>query len=162
FKHIVTQEVAYASLTAQARASLHEQLAAYLERAGEDTDRFVDLLAFHYDRSDNLPKKRHYLRRAGEAAVARFANDAAVDYLSRALDLAPADDLTERWALLWERVRVLHLMGARAAEAQNLDALDQLAEAFDDDVRRAEVGIQRVAYAEAIAAYSEGLTAARR
>src|SRR5204863_5545614 len=83
FKHIVTQEVAYASLTAQARASLHEQLAAYLEQiAGDDADRYLDLLAYHYDRSDNLPKKREYLRRASEAAAARFANDAAVDYLS--------------------------------------------------------------------------------
>ena len=72
FKHIVTQEVAYESLTAQARATLHEQLAAYLERlAGDDVDRYLDLLAFHYDRSDNLAKKRRYLRRAGSSARSR-------------------------------------------------------------------------------------------
>lgn len=162
FKHVVTQEVAYESLTAQARASLHEQLAVYLERlTGDDSDRYVDLLAFHYERSDNLSKKREYLRRAGEAAAARFANDAAVDYLARALALAPDDDLSERWTLLWARVRILHLMGVRVAEVQDLDALDALAEAFDDDVRRAEVSIQRALYAEAIAAYTDGAAAAR-
>jgi adenylate cyclase len=163
FKHIVTQEVAYESLTAQARASLHEQLAAYLEQqAGDEVERYLDLLAFHYERSDNLPKKRAYLRRAGEAAAARFANDAAINYLSRALDLAPETDLDERWALLWARVRVLHLMGVRAAEVHDLDALDVLAEEFDDDVRRAEVGIQRAEYAEAIAAYNDVATVAER
>jgi predicted ATPase len=163
FKHIVTQEVAYESLTALARASLHEQLAAYLERlAGDEAERYLDLLAYHYERSENLPKKRHYLRRAGEAAAARFANDAAVDYLSRALALAPDDDLGERWTLLWTRVRVLHLMGARAAEVQDLDALDRLAEAFDDDVCRAEVDIQRAEYAESIAAYNDVATVAER
>jgi adenylate cyclase len=163
FKHIVTQEVAYESLTAQARATLHEQLAVYLERLAEDNiDRYVDLLAYHYDRSDNLAKKREYLRRAGEAAAARFANDAAINYLSRALDLTPEADLDERWALLWARVRVLHLTGARATEVQDLDALDVLAEAFDDDVRRAQVDIQRARYAEAIAAYTDGITVAER
>src|SRR5262245_29094822 len=76
FKHIVTQEVAYQSLTAQARATLHEQLAAYLERlAGDDIDRYLDLLAYHYEHSENLAKKREYFQRAGEAAAARFAND---------------------------------------------------------------------------------------
>jgi adenylate cyclase len=163
FKHIVTQEVAYESLTAQARASLHEQLAAYMEQqAGDDIERYLDLLAYHYERSENLTKKREYLRRAGEAAAARYANDAAVDYLSRALDVTPIGDLAERWALLWARVRVLHLMGARTAEVQDLDALESLAEAFNDDMRRAEVGIQHARYAEAIAMYSEGAAIAAR
>src|SRR5262249_23590042 len=83
FKHIVTQEVAYASLTEEARAALHEQLATYLEQlAGDETDRYVDLLAYHYERSDNLAKKQEYLRRAGEAAAARYANNVAIEYLS--------------------------------------------------------------------------------
>jgi len=73
FKHIVTQEVAYASLTEEALATLHEQLAAYLEQlAGDETDRYVDLLAYHYERSDNLAKKRHYLQRARSARSPRI------------------------------------------------------------------------------------------
>src|SRR5262249_9395319 len=107
FKHIVTQEVAYASLTEEARSALHEQLAAYLEQlAGDEPDRYVDLLAYHYERSDNLPKKRHYLRRAGEAAAARYANAAAIDYLSRALELTPEIDTAERYALLGARFQI--------------------------------------------------------
>jgi hypothetical protein len=42
------------------------------------------LLAHHYWRSENLPKKREYLARAGDAAQAAYANKAAID-LFRAL-----------------------------------------------------------------------------
>jgi adenylate cyclase len=163
FKHIVTQEVAYESLTAQARASLHEQFAAYLEQlAGDDdAERYLDLLAFHYERSDNLPKKRAYLRRAGEAATARFANQAALDYLGRALDLAPEADLDERWALLLARETLYDLQGARDAQARNLAALEALAEQLDDH-RRADVAVLQARYGNAISDYSNALVTADR
>ncbi|HJZ49889.1 MAG TPA: tetratricopeptide repeat protein, partial [Roseiflexaceae bacterium] len=139
-KHIVTQEVAYASLTEEARAALHEQLATYLEQlAGDETDRYVDLLAYHYERSDNLAKKREYLRRAGEAAAARYANNVAIEYLSRALELAPEDDLAERYALLAARFQIDRLQRGDKATEEALPLMEELAEALGDDVRRAEV-----------------------
>ncbi|HEY3230778.1 MAG TPA: AAA family ATPase [Roseiflexaceae bacterium] len=144
FKHIVTQEVAYESLTAQARTALHEHLAIYLE--GLDAERHLDLLAYHYDRTANLSKRREYLRRAGEAA-ARFANVEALDYLSRALDLTPEADATERYALLLAREQVEDLQGMRAAQGQDLAALEALAESFDDDRRRAEIAALQARYA---------------
>ena len=91
FKHIVTQEVAYESLPFATRAMLHGQIAEYIERSHPQApDQQVDLLAFHYDRSENEPKKREYLLRAGEAAQGRYANAAAIDYYRRVLRLLPA------------------------------------------------------------------------
>ncbi|HET9221436.1 MAG TPA: AAA family ATPase, partial [Roseiflexaceae bacterium] len=145
FKHIITQEVAYTSLAAQARARLHEQLATYLERL--DAERYLDLLAYHYDRSDNLAKRREYLWRAGRAAEQRFANDAALDYLSRALELTPATDAVARYDLLMVREEVYDRQGARVAQAQDLDALEALAAHLDDDIRRAEIGVRRALFA---------------
>lgn len=88
FKHIVTQEVAYESLPFATRASLHEQIARYLEQHIQETgSQSLDLLAFHYGRSENLAKKREYLMKAGEAAQSTYANDAAVEYYQRALPL---------------------------------------------------------------------------
>ena len=163
FKHIVTQEVAYESLMAAARAGLHQQLAAYLEaQVGDDGNRFIELLAYHYERSDNLPKKRAYLRRAGEAAAARFANDAALAYLSRALELAPEDDLAERWALLLAREQIYDLQGARDAQAQDIRALEALAERLDDDTRRAEAALRWANHYQRISAFDEVVAAARR
>jgi class 3 adenylate cyclase/tetratricopeptide (TPR) repeat protein len=87
FKHIVTQEVTYESITYATRAVIHEQIAQQLEQAAEGRELPVDLLAFHYDRSENLPRRREYLLRAGAAAQAIYANVAAIDYYRRALPL---------------------------------------------------------------------------
>ncbi|MBU0491100.1 MAG: tetratricopeptide repeat protein [Chloroflexi bacterium] len=85
FKHLVTREVAYESLTYAARAQLHEQLARFIETL--DADHYLDLLAFHYSQSDNAAKQREYLQKAANAAQATFANEAALDYLGRLLPL---------------------------------------------------------------------------
>ncbi|GAB4191897.1 MAG: adenylate/guanylate cyclase domain-containing protein [Roseiflexaceae bacterium] len=136
FKHLVTQEVAYTSLSEDARAVLHECLAGYLERlAGDTPDLLIDLLAYHYDRSANLAKRRLYLRRAGEAAAARFANDSALDYLSRAFDLAPVDDLRERYELLLAREALADRRADRAAQQRDLALLAELAEALGEAER---------------------------
>ncbi len=108
FKHIMTQEVAYESLSLATRATLHEQLARWLE-AGNLEAPPLDLLAYHYDRSENLAKRREYLLRAGDQAQATAANEAAIDYFRRLLPLlgAPA----ERVAVLLKLGTVLELIG---------------------------------------------------
>ncbi len=88
FKNIVTQEVAYESLPYATRAMLHELIGQYIERVYADRlDQHVDLLAHHYERSENEAKKREYLLKAGAAAQANYANEAAMDYYRRALPL---------------------------------------------------------------------------
>ena len=147
FKHVVTQEVAYESLPYAIRAVLHERFARYIaQEAGGEEERFLDLLAYHYDRSGNMAKRREYLRRAGEAAAARYANDAAVDYLSHALALAPEDDLVERYDLLRAREHVYGVRGERAAQRADLDALEAVAAMLNDDERRAEVALRWCVY----------------
>ncbi|OGO37871.1 MAG: hypothetical protein A2Z03_06945 [Chloroflexi bacterium RBG_16_56_8] len=91
FKHIVTQEVTYQSLSYTTRAKLHELLAHYLEETHRDNPP-LDFLAFHYSRSENLIKKREYLRRAGEAAQAAYSNTTALEYYARALECSPEQD----------------------------------------------------------------------
>jgi class 3 adenylate cyclase/tetratricopeptide (TPR) repeat protein len=88
FKHIVTQEVAYESLSYATRAQLHELLARYLE-AAYPNDLPIDALTFHYSRSNNLNKKREYLRKAGDAARAAYSNAAALEYYRQALAASP-------------------------------------------------------------------------
>ncbi|HEY3232977.1 MAG TPA: tetratricopeptide repeat protein [Roseiflexaceae bacterium] len=158
FKHIVTQEVAYENLAYATRAALHGQVAAYLE--AQDAERHLDLLAFHYARSDNVPKTRAYLRRAGEAAAARFANDAAVDYLSQALDVTPPADVAERYALLLAREQVYDRLGARDVQLQDLDALALAAGALGGDRRRAAILARRANYARWMGDYPAAVAAA--
>jgi class 3 adenylate cyclase/tetratricopeptide (TPR) repeat protein len=109
FKHIVTQEVAYESLPFATRAMLHEQLAIHIEQAySQPLDQYVDLLAFHFERSENDDKKREYLRKAGEAAQADYANEAAISYYQRLLPLLPVD---QRVPVMLQLGEVLQLVG---------------------------------------------------
>jgi len=125
FKHIVTQEVAYESLVYATRAQLHQQLAQYLEAYYAER---LDLLAFHYGRSDHLLKQREYFRRAGVAAQAAYANAAALDYYERLLPLL--SDPGEQIDIHLRRGMVLQLIGdwegAGGAYRQALDLANRI------------------------------------
>jgi len=161
FKHLVTHQVAYESLAYATRAQLHETYAQFLETHDEPA-RVLDLLAFHYDRSENFPKRRAYLRRAGEAAAARFANVEAVDYLTRALALAPASDLVERCVLLSSREQVYDVMGARDLQRADLGARETLALALNDIHEQITVTLRRGWLAERTAAYPDAIASAQK
>lgn len=90
FRHVITREVAYESLSTVLRATLHARVGDYIEATyGGDLEPFLDLLAHHYSLSDNRQKQREYLLRAGIAAQAAFANEAAVSFYERLLPLIP-------------------------------------------------------------------------
>jgi class 3 adenylate cyclase/tetratricopeptide (TPR) repeat protein len=116
FKHVVTQEVAYASMPFAVRATLHRLAGAQIERtAGEALDQQLDLLAHHYWHSDDDDKKVVYLGRAADAAQEAYANTAAVDYLERLLPLVTG---VARVEVLLKLARILTLVGdlGRAGE----------------------------------------------
>ena len=110
FKHIVTHEVTYESLPFSTRAQLHEQLALYLE-ATYPNELPVEALAFHYSRSDNLAKKREYLRKSGEAAQAAYSNKSALEYYEQALTCSP--DVDESITLHLNSGSIYQLIGQR-------------------------------------------------
>ncbi|MBN1314485.1 MAG: tetratricopeptide repeat protein [Anaerolineales bacterium] len=88
FRHIITREVAYESLSLATRIMLHEQIGEFIERTySQSLNQYVDLLAYHYGQSKNTEKQREYYRRAGDAAQALYANDAAIDYYQRLIPL---------------------------------------------------------------------------
>lgn len=123
FKHVVTQEVAYESLPFAMRAKLHNDIGLQLENGGETGADRLDLLAFHFDRSSNEPKKRDYLLKAGNSAQSRYANAAAIEYYRKVLPLVPAD---AKVPVLIQLGQVLELVGkwSEAGEiyGQALDA----------------------------------------
>lgn len=91
FKNVITQEVAYESLPFATRAMLHGMIGDFLERTYQDQiEQSVDLLAYHFERSNEEDKKRRYLLQAGEAAQAKYANETAMDYYRRLLPLLPS------------------------------------------------------------------------
>jgi predicted ATPase len=108
FKHIITHEATYESLPFAIRAKLHERLARYLENVYPDSLP-LEVLAFHYGRSDNQTKQMEYLRKAGEAAQKNFANEAALDFYGNLLPLLT--DAKEEIEIHLQRGEVYELMG---------------------------------------------------
>lgn len=125
FKHIVTREVAYESLAYSTRANLHEQFAHYLEtELSDELEQHLDLLAYHYGKSDNLEKKKRYLKKAAEASNAVYANEAALDYFEQLLPLQTEPE--ERAETLFKLAEIQQRIGQwEAAEAgyRNVKAL---------------------------------------
>ena len=116
FKHIITHNVVYESLLHMVRANLHAQVGVYIEQTYPDRlGQFVDLLAFHFDHSELIDKRRHYLRRAGEAAQAAYANESAIDYYRRVLPLLDERERVEVMLKLGEVLRLVGQWGESAA-----------------------------------------------
>ncbi len=138
FKHVVTQEVAYESLPFAVREMLHGRIGRHIEdTAGDAIDRQLDLLAYHFWRSDDEARKRDYLGRAADAARETYANAAAIDYYER---LVPMLEAGERVATMLKLAKVLQVVGslaesaAMATEARGLaeDSGDRLQVAWAD------------------------------
>lgn len=133
FKHIITHEVTYESLPFATRAYLHEQLAHYLEKIEAP----LESIAHHYGRSKNRTKQIEYFRKAGAAAQAAFANQAALDYFDQLLPLL-ADDPLSQMALQVERGNILIHIGEYSQAEQAFAAALSLAEEWGDALAVAE------------------------
>jgi adenylate cyclase len=155
FKHLITHDVSYELLPHTTRLRLHEQYAAFLEaRAGEGVETILDQLAYHYERSENLPKKRKYLLKAGQAAQRRYANATALDYYQRLLPLLAPE---EQPGVLLKIGQVLELIGrwdeAEKAYGQALNQSERSGEKAEQAhclAVMAELDRKRGRYAEAM------------
>ncbi len=180
FKHIITQEAAYQTLLFAQRRELHRHVAEWYEnqfkyeggsmKDGQSilsTSSFIlPLLAYHYRCAEDVEKERHYARLAGETAARQYANDAAIGFLSRALDLTPNDDHVARRALLLARESIYHIQGKRQLQIADLEALTALAQTSDASfqaevaLRWARLQIETGDYAAAIQHAQEAIRAA--
>ncbi len=130
FKHVLTQEVAYETLSFATRAMLHDQIGQFIEAGNPDlVEQQVDVLAHHYDRSENQAKRREYLRKAGEAAQAAGANLSAISYYERVLPLIVGE---ERAEVLLRLAQVQELVGDWAAAETLMREALEVSEAVED------------------------------
>jgi DNA-binding SARP family transcriptional activator len=133
FKHALTRDVAYASLSDERRAALHGSFARWLEEAGGGRDEHAVFLAHHYAEASR-PEAVAWLARAAELATARYELEEAIALLGRGLELAtaPAD-----------RLRLYRLLGrANALKHDGGPFLDAMLGALDlaeDDATAAEL-----------------------
>jgi class 3 adenylate cyclase len=89
FKHGLLQEAALSTLTPSRRQELYGRVAwAFEELYAGSRDDYLEILAYYYARSDNLPKALEYLEKAGERVAALSGNLQAIELWKRAREVA--------------------------------------------------------------------------
>jgi class 3 adenylate cyclase/tetratricopeptide (TPR) repeat protein len=88
FKHAVIQDVAYQSLLVQRRKELHRAVGRAIEELYPDrlADHYEEL-AHHFWQGEQWDKALDYLVKSGEKAKLAYANQVALDYFARALEV---------------------------------------------------------------------------
>ena len=84
FAHDKLREGVLDALPAATRPGLHRRVAEVTEGLYPDAP---DSIAYHYDRAGDWEKALIYLERAGDKATAAYANQDALDYYMRAVEI---------------------------------------------------------------------------
>jgi class 3 adenylate cyclase len=96
FRHILIRDVAYATLTRDARRSRHRAVAALFEQTVPDIDALAAILAYHWKEAGDPERAVDYLLSAAERAEIRRADAEAVNLYEEALSLIPKEDQARR------------------------------------------------------------------
>jgi tetratricopeptide (TPR) repeat protein len=149
FKHVLTQEVAYAGLLEHQRAELHGRVAEALERLhGARLEEQLDRVAHHFSRAERWLDAVRYGLRAAERASGLSQFSEALRLVERVQGwlshLPHGDDRRELLcrALLREE-RLCESLGLRGRQQEIIDALVELLEPADDPARLAEVHVRQ-------------------
>jgi tetratricopeptide (TPR) repeat protein len=142
FKHVLTQEAAYATLLLRRRRELHRQVAGALEALyPERVDELHAILAHHYFQAEAWAEAHHHARLAAEAARADYANREALAEYGQALAAAERAELgpAERLELHAARGQVHEVLGGFEPARADYEAALALAEAAGDGSARARL-----------------------
>jgi class 3 adenylate cyclase/tetratricopeptide (TPR) repeat protein len=163
FKHQILHQVTYDSMLRSHRRVYHAKAAAWLTQLG--AQRAAETLgpaADHFERAGDLVNALAYFVLAAEDAAARFANQAMLGFVARALPLLSDDDGLAKWRLLALRERYLLNQGDRAGQSADLMVLEQLAEQLDDDLKRMDVSLRRANALRAVGDFAAAALADRQ
>ena len=152
FKHSFTHQVAYSSLLQNRRKGLHALImntleALYADRLGGHVER----LAHHAARGEQWLPAMQYLRQAARRATERSANSDAIRHLEEAIRILPhlPRDRQSAELAIDLRLDLRNPLVARGSFGRIIPVLreaEALAEALDDDLRRARVAAYVAGY----------------
>ena len=160
FTHRLFQRYLYNNLDAVELAFMHESVGLALEALyGDQAGEIAAQLARHFEIADLPEKARTYLIKASDQAAAGYANDAALEFLNRALKLSSLDDIEARCDILMRRERIHDLLGDRAQQHEDLAELVRLADAMPGAMHlRAEIALRHAKLALNVSDYEAAIT----
>ncbi|MEA2461418.1 MAG: hypothetical protein QOH90_1595, partial [Actinomycetota bacterium] len=126
FKHMLIREVAYSTVPRAARRKTHAAVARYIEVTIEGaSETLASLLAHHWREADEASRAIPYLLLAAESAFRGWAQDAAVELYSTALELAEEDEL-RRDISLRRSIALVRLLEYERADKELAELLPEL------------------------------------
>ncbi len=159
FRHQILHHVTYDTLLRRTRREWHARAAVWMSalggaRAGE----MLGATAEHFALAGDDGNAAEFYTRAAERAAGRLAYEVAAGFIASAFarlgDRERPEDLSLRWRLVVVRQSMHFFQGKRAEYPADLDALQRLADALDDDRLRAEVARLRSSYSMVTADYT--------
>ncbi len=174
FSHPIVQQVLYNKLSANEKRRLHYEAGELLEKNySPEIEQVAPYLAYHFEKAKEPEKTLVYAKQAAANAKAIEANQIALDWYSKSLNILDKlnnDKISlQRFELLLERERIYYQFGKMEPQAANLVALQDLAQALDDPLKQAIVHCQQAAYkrmrgrlAESIISAQAALAAAQK
>ncbi len=125
FTHALVHQHLYSQISQGERRWLHTSIGEILETFYQGhLEEIAVQLARHF--AGDREREAKYLKIAGLQAAQRFANDEALRYFDRAIDLLSEKDFEDRFDLLLAREAVFNILGDRAAQRKDLEELSRL------------------------------------
>ncbi len=129
FSQTLFQQYLYQQIHPAEAKLLHGEIAEALETVYAEADKSIGAsLGYHYEKAGLLSKAVHYYQAAAETAVSQYANEAAIFYFTKALDLLPQNNLMTKADLLLASERLNDLLGNREEQARDLQMLQEIVE----------------------------------
>ena len=117
FKHSLTQEAAYDSLLLEQRRDFHLRVGNALETLfAERKDKYLGLLAHHFEKAGGNDKAVDYLIQAGDQARLTDEHIEAVEYYKRAIQLL-AESKKDLAAHVWLKLGLIYSTNFQFVEA---------------------------------------------
>ena len=158
FQHNLFRTYLYNELSEAERAYLHEDVGNALETLyGDQADEVAVQLALHFEKAGMDEKAGHYLQKAGEQSAARYANEEAIHYFTKALEITPQSNHEQRFDLLMLREDLNSICGNREGQIKDLELASKLILAMDDGVKRLNFVLKKAGYFEQTGKYQEAL-----
>jgi class 3 adenylate cyclase len=139
FVHALLHDVTYDTVLKPQRREGHAAVARWLsERLSGREGEFLALAAQHYERAGDSARALEFWDRAQRDARRRYANDAALRFIERALAQPALTDRRWRYGLLAARHNILDDTGRQAEADAAMREMEAFSEQHDDDVLRAD------------------------
>ncbi len=161
FHHHTLHRVARDGVLKGDRVTYNRRVGEWLEqrtlrRPGE----FHGRIALHFQRGDQAQRALHHYLLGAEAAVARHSRETVLNYTDHALGLVQPTDRESLWRLHSAREAMLATTDDREGHDRDLAALQQVADAMDDDRKRAVASWRRALSHSSAGRYPDALAAA--